>query len=512
MGESTFDLWCADAGIIANGSKIDKTGWDYYVEFPFHKINNPLDLHKSAFECKVQVKATDKKERKLQITISNLRRLITAQMPAFLLFLEFDKKSLAQRAFLFHIDSEMTTKVLKRIRELGENEKLNKHKMTIHYNEAHLLPQANGESLKQEIIRHIGETPSTYVAKKIEHLASTGFEDGFAQINFTTEGKQELIDLIDVSIGKKKSVDIKTFKGFYTRFGIKENSPFLDCINGRLEMPEPPPAAEGTITFKEDSLSIGSTYGVKIYSSPFNQMIPQHLVKIRAEGEFFEITMNPFAGNVNFSFSIGEEKRMRTSRLRDALKSIKMLSEPGSKSVCELEISGLPVAKFSPSKEPANFNFSEELTTAERASYLASEYGLQDIIEISLEEISHYSDEIEYLHRLHGNTTEVKIEFTVNDESFDPTQPVVCIFTTAAPLGSHILGAIASITGKIDTLREGEYSLTTEKVTIIKKIATPENKPINGEALNLEIKAAAEKYNKEGLSTVIISSLEPNNG
>ena len=31
MGESTFSLWCADVGLIPNGSQIDKTGWDFFV-------------------------------------------------------------------------------------------------------------------------------------------------------------------------------------------------------------------------------------------------------------------------------------------------------------------------------------------------------------------------------------------------------------------------------------------------------------------------------------------------
>lgn len=35
MGESTFSLWCAEVGLIPNGSQIDKTGWDFFVEFPF---------------------------------------------------------------------------------------------------------------------------------------------------------------------------------------------------------------------------------------------------------------------------------------------------------------------------------------------------------------------------------------------------------------------------------------------------------------------------------------------
>jgi len=70
MGESVFSLWCGDAGIIPNGSQIDKTGWDFFVEFPFKNENDPDKVHNAALECKVQVKATDKTERKLSITLS----------------------------------------------------------------------------------------------------------------------------------------------------------------------------------------------------------------------------------------------------------------------------------------------------------------------------------------------------------------------------------------------------------------------------------------------------------
>ncbi len=34
MGENTFEAWCNSVGLAANRSQIDKTGWDYLVEFP----------------------------------------------------------------------------------------------------------------------------------------------------------------------------------------------------------------------------------------------------------------------------------------------------------------------------------------------------------------------------------------------------------------------------------------------------------------------------------------------
>ncbi|MDN7131194.1 hypothetical protein JNO04_02390 [Halomonas sp. MC140] len=122
MGESTFSLWCADVGLIPNGSQIDKTGWDFFIEFPFSSRITAHEIHKSAFECKVQVKATDKTQRKLPITLSNLRRLITAQMPAFFVFIEFDGKDVAQRAFVVHVDDNLISKVLERLHQVDQSE------------------------------------------------------------------------------------------------------------------------------------------------------------------------------------------------------------------------------------------------------------------------------------------------------------------------------------------------------------------------------------------------------
>lgn len=188
MGESTFSLWCADAGIIPNGSQIDKTGWDYFVEFPFEDLNDPTEIHKAAIECKVQIKATDKKERKLPVSLSNLRRLITAQMPAFFVFIEFDGSDSAKDAFIVHVDNELITKVLKKLHEIEQSDKtnkFNKRKMTISYGDSHKMEHLNGDCLKEVFISHIGMDISRYISNKIKHLESTGFEDGFAQINFT---------------------------------------------------------------------------------------------------------------------------------------------------------------------------------------------------------------------------------------------------------------------------------------------------------------------------------------
>jgi hypothetical protein len=35
LAEGFFRVWCSSVGLIANGSQIDRTGWDFFVEFPW---------------------------------------------------------------------------------------------------------------------------------------------------------------------------------------------------------------------------------------------------------------------------------------------------------------------------------------------------------------------------------------------------------------------------------------------------------------------------------------------
>jgi hypothetical protein len=46
-----------------------------------------------------------------------------------------------------------------------------------------------------------------YIKQKHDFVNSTGFDNGFAQINFSTHGEENLRKLIDVSLGIEKEVD-----------------------------------------------------------------------------------------------------------------------------------------------------------------------------------------------------------------------------------------------------------------------------------------------------------------
>lgn len=501
MGESTFSLWCADVGLIPNGSQIDKTGWDFFVEFPFNSGTSPHEIHKSAFECKVQVKATDKNERKLSITLSNLRRLITAQMPAFFIFIEFDSQNKAQRAFVVHVNNSLISKVLKRLHKIEQSDKdnnFNKRTMTIHYDEAHRLNNLNGECLKQNLLTHIGDNIAEYIASKKSHLESTGFEDGFGQMTFTTEGEDNLKTLIDVSLGIEKQVEISTFKGTDTRFGILSKTPFIDAEKGKLEMPDLKANAEGRIRFREDKLSAGLSFNAKLYISPFNRVVQDDLKKIRVEGEFFDFEFKPYTGFASYSFSFGEGIRLEVKKFRDAIKLLNLLSSSGSSVIAELIFDGLPKLEFGVGGKDQSFDFSSELQALDGAVNLISDFSMGEIVDISFGEISRHKTQICQMHGVLGASPNLfKVEFGVDGDGFDPDKETACIFLIAAPIGSHIFGMILVIIGGVEEISDNRFRLITDDVVVEKRIVSDRDQAIANEDLVTAIESIEKKYDSK---------------
>lgn len=498
MGESTFSLWCADVGLISNGSQIDKTGWDFFVEFPFASTLAPIEIHKAAFECKVQVKATDKSDRKVPVALSNLRRLITAQMPAFFVFIEFDRKESAQQAYVVHVDNDLISKVLKRLHEIEQSDNdnnFNKRKMTIHYDDRHLLEMPNGSSLKRCLLRYIGSDVSEYIALKKSHLETTGYENGFAQITFSTEGEENLKTLVDVSLGIKEDVEISRFKGTDTRFGILSSSPSFDSDGAKLAMPNLKPTAEGKIRFKEDRLSAGLSFECKFYNSPFNLVVPDEIKKMRVEGEFFDLIFNPFTGAASYSFSLGEGIRLELKKFRSAIKLIDLLSVSGKKVFAELLVDGYPKLEFGVGCSEKGFSFAGKLRALDSAIKIMEYFEVNDLVDISLDEISKYEAQICQMEAMLNSSPRLfRIEFGVDGEGYDSSKETACIFLTKIPIGSHFFGAILVFTGKVEGLEDDKYRLIAEEMVVEQKIVSEKGDWISDKDLIAAMDSVEEKY------------------
>lgn len=505
MGESTFNLWCAQAGLTANGSKVDKTGWDFFVEFPFAGRTDPTQIHAPALECKVQVKATDKTDRKLSIKLSNLRRLITAAMPAFFVFIEFDKKDVAQRAFLVHVDEILISKTLKRIHELENVSGCfdhNKRSLTIHYGQENEIRKLTGEFLKRKIEECVPSGMSAYVASKSRHLESTGFENGFAQITFSTEGKTNLTDLIDVSIGLKKSVQISRFEGFHTRFGVKSKDPMIDRADGMLEMPDLEPTATGTIRFREDRLSPGLIFPCRFYSSPLNSIIPTELVKIRIEADCFDVSMNPFTGAANYRMNAGAGVRLPIKQLRDTIQLMQTITSSAKNILIDLSLGEMNTVNFSLNAKDQPFEYSKVLEALNTAQKIVDFFEVNEPIDVSLEEIAVHADSItQFYSVIDANPTLFKCDFSVHGGGYDPTKPTACVSMATTKIGHRVFGFIFVICGSVYTLEDEHYSLLASNAKIEKKVISDNQGVIRAEDL-MQAFEAVEKIYDDGFEVI----------
>ncbi len=502
MGESTFSLLCAEVGLIPNGSQIDKTGWDFFVEFPFDSGLSPQEIHKSAYECKVQVKATDKSDRKLSITLSNLRRLITAQMPAFFIFIEFDGKSSAQRAFVVHVDNNLITKVLKRLHQIEQSDQENKfHKrtMTIHYDNTNRLDKLNGDCLKNCFLSYIGNNIAEYIANKKSYLESTGYEDGFAQLTFSTEGEENLNALIDMSLGIKNEVEVSKLKSVVTRFGISSTHNSLpDADSGKISMPDIKPNAEGKIRFREDKFSAKLSFDVKLYISALNAVLPDKLKKMRIEGEFFDLKFNPYTGAANYLFSFGEGIRLEVRKFRDAIRLLNLLGSSGKKVFAELIFDGFPRMELAAGAKEQKFNFSNELKALDCAIKLITEFDMTDFIDISFDEISKYGTYICQMHHaLNSAPNSFKIEFGIEGSGYDSEKETACVFLITTAIGSHTFGTVFVLIGHVESIDDERYRLIPNDMVIEKRMISERDESIPDEDLNFLIEEIEHKYEGE---------------
>jgi len=512
MGESTFRLWCADAGLIANPSVIDKTGWDFLVEFPFTSKMSSTDIHKSAHECKVQVKATNKRNRKISITLSNLRRLITAQMPAFLFFIEFDEQPSAQSAFVVHIDNSIISNVLRRMRQIeqsGKDNNFNKRTMTISYDDSHRLMQLNGASLRQCFLNYIGDDFAEYVAKKKIHLESTGFEKGYAEMTFSIEDEDEEKKLINVSLGIDEVVSISDVKCFASRFGIKSNTPLFHYNGGELEMPNVKPYEVGRVRFKEDDLDTGMTFDAKIYISPFNAFLSDDLKKFRVAGEFFEMSFNPYSGTATCSFLFDENMRLEVKKFREAIKLINALALSGKKILVDMIFNGLPELRCKIYSNKKDLDYAEDLKILDCINSIILQFDFSDYIDISYYEILAHKERIISMCKFFNSSPALfKAEFSVDFDACDFKSDVACISIVGAPIGEYAFYVLFVMKGTVKKIGIERFMLIPCEVVVEKKFVSKKGDDIFNEKFDSIIDGIENNYSDRYTVISIINSLK----
>lgn len=299
LGEAEFKRLCFAANskltVHESVSGMDRTGWDFLIEFPMvqGQENYPVDLVEAPIECKVQLKSTDKKRKSEGIKVSNLLRLVKAQMPTFYCFMEFDGQETVQAIYLVHVDEALIERVLRKVRELemkGEGENLNKHKIYITYDDSNQLNSPSGKEIKKAVESFVTCGMEEYIKSKNKALSSVGFEDGKYQANVTIVGEEDAAaELIDVMLGLRPNILVKEWTGFHKRFEFLTEDEKNSAGEGKLYIKPNPISCNliltETETFKE------FCFQAKFYGSSFCEFVDDLKFKARIESRFFEFIL-----------------------------------------------------------------------------------------------------------------------------------------------------------------------------------------------------------------------------
>lgn len=502
MGEKAFSYWCSEEGLIANKSEPDKTGWDFLVEFPFNSRNNDeiIDVHVAPYQCKVQIKATDKTGKAIPVKLSNLKRQATDPLPAFFVFIEFDKTTTAQNAYVVHVDNNLISKILKTIHEIEQSDQrnnFNKRTMSIPYETNNIMKNLNGKYLKEILIKHIGDNMEEYIVKKNNHLKTTGYEENSVQVKFELKGEKGIQKLLDLSLGIEQDADIFNTSITKSRFGIVSKEPLITQDKAKLTLSELKPT-EGFIKFKERSMSKNIKFKAKLYQSPINKAVPDEIKKIRITTDLFEIISTPHTANANYSFSIDEVIKINIKTYKDTIKLLTLISIPGNKISGELDFDNLPISKVQITGQKQEIDCTLQLRFLEKAYRIASFFEVLDELEISLNELRQNKQDILKLESiLFPNNSINAAKFDIHDDTFNTNKETVCIFTHIASIGSHTFGVIFTMKGQNIHIENTTYKIESAKIMLENNFISEKNKKLDIQDVDKEIQLVVSKYDTE---------------
>lgn len=513
MGESQFLNWCAEAGLVANKSNVDRNGWDFIVEFPLELNFTGTNIHKAPHECRVQVKATDQRSRKIQIGLANLKRLATAPTPSFFVFIEYDGQATPQRAFVVHLDQGLIHKILKSVHEKKSAQpnveiNLNRYKTTIKYDEKNLIEVSSGNGLKEKLFQYIGADFDEYVAQKIQFLKKVGYEKDSGEVSFTIMGHEDARNFVDISLGSKAKVQVHNIRGFVSRFGLKDSVPFINEETATLEIPDTKPVDTGFLKFKDQPLSNPITFEAKLFGSPIVNFLPKSEQKYRIDCGIFEVHIYPYKNSANIIFHLDQTDSYEVNQLKKLFKLIELINTT-DKIMVLTELATLPkVEQHILSSKNLNVSYENELKTLNCINQLLSYFDITDSLSLSFRQLNHLIQHTCILKKIIFCEKEVsnilKVSFNAKVDEAGPNtshdQKVACL----VPLGTKIGGFMLTIWivgfGYLEEEQSTEerYSVKFENYNLEKTMfAKTEDFP-EIEVLKQEIKPIVDKYDNNG--------------
>lgn len=515
MGETYFNNLCATVGLTCNGSSSeDNTGWDFIVEYP-HEYDDVVlaDKKPAPKEFKIQIKATDKKKRKLPILLSNLMRLCNTPLPSFILFLEYDNESQPVNVFLVHINKEIIFNVLKSARENSTSKarkNFNKKTLTIKYDESNKLSCLTGNSFIKAINSYIPKGMNEYVKEKQHQLKTLGYEKSWGQMKFKASSLGTENDLVSASLGWIDRIKVTDVMTFDARFEILSEDEELRSPEAFISFQVKESTDQGYISFTHLESKRRLRFDCELFFSQVSAVAPKQMAKFRVRTKSFDMLV-ALTGKSHYKF-IENNVRLSLFELRDAIIFRKWIVSQESQMEIKILSKKLerPVIMISDkiTEENVDSEYMGVLNSLEKsvgiALQLAGALNIESQVKMSFDELRGAQESLQsIIPILSGNKEPYDIiRFNVKPKEVSEKiqGEIVCVIVLSSRLGNIMIFAIISVRGRANVIGDA-HAIRKPTVTLEELIDVPSGEN-NTQQIKDFVDGIVESYSSEGLTTV----------
>lgn len=394
----------------------DRMGWDYFVEMdPPVDPSVPLDRQPSLPKFLVQVKSSAKARKSVKVKLSAIKRLVDADLPAFLIFIVIDERSEIIETLLLHIGEKQIEHILTSARKFEARARVDLHNVKIS------LPLIGSEAIainNKNIPEYLSiiVKDQNYISWKREFRARCGYglNSISAHVVFGRDIDEEKV--VDLMIGAIPSLRVERMEVRKSRFGIVVDKD-VDRIEGATMMVNDHGGGQdGVIIASSRTGGTRASLNVKI-RAPAMRGMGRRRTKIRIYNAYIEMICDFEVEKCTFRFHIEPEYICEINALVDGIRFGQTIVQPDCTVEVEVNNRSLMISRALSldgvrSYWPTILKFAELIVSAARRS------GHRKAIETSLSELTNAVDDNESSFVI---LTKAGIEFTSDFE--EPAPP-----------------------------------------------------------------------------------------
>lgn len=489
--EDQFAAFCSEAGVTANRSQVDETGWDFLFELPAPRAKfAPPDLQRIETTARAQVKSRLKGALSTELKLSNARRFAALPEPCFVILAAATNGGHPVRFYAKHFWQDEIERTLKRLREADHKSKpIHKQSLTITFDEQ----DDHTDDLIVWITSTIAAVGSDYAGQKRRLNESLGYEkERFTgSITFLAA---DLEKLIDHSIGLDVDIDVLNARMVDRRFGIEAKTPIFDAKPQLVHLRSHPDKCAIEITDQRDRVH---RFEGQLFRGGLPGL-PADLTKVRVVAGPFECILRG-TGEATFNYHFNSADRHELHDLQRCVAFLGMADNGPLQFTVEFGGSRMHSngVRMEPSTDAPFFNDSAVLLAAlvkvaDKADNAAVSMSLDDLIQA-------WEAVYEFRNHIDADSVNSSLEGPDGDALSTPIKRLAQGITVA--VGELRFSAVLGYRLEGDEIEGQKRRLTFSKPALVHAIANDCDETSHAKVINEEIHRYAQRH-CEGVITI----------